>query len=228
MKKIGFVVAIYRELQAIFEKYGKPKEEINISGYNIYVYELKGKEIYIIHSGCGNIASSSATQVLISLYNVEMIVNFGVVGGLDDSLMVDDVIIVEKVIHYDFDVSLLDKDMRKHQYARFDSEYIPVNKDIVEKVKKLIPNGKFVIDASGDHFVDSTEEKISLNKKYGAGICEMEAAGILITCHRNNIPCLLIKAVSDDVNGGGKDFEENVNSAAHKAVDLVVKLLNNL
>ncbi len=228
MKKIGFVVAVSRELKKVFEKYGRPKKEINITGYNIYVYELNNKEIYIIHSGCGNIASSSATQVLISLYNVEMIVNFGVVGGLDDSLMVDDVIIVEKIIHYDFDTSLIDKDMKKHQYAEFDSEYIPVNQDILEKVKSLIPNGKYVIDACGDHFVDSSSEKRLLNEKYGAKICEMEAAGILITCHRNKIPCLLIKAVSDDVNGGGKDFEKNINSAANKAIDLVTKLLDIL
>lgn len=225
MKKIGFVVAIHRELQAVFAKYGQPKEEINIPGYNIFVYEIKDKEVYIIHSGCGNIASSSATQVLISLFNVEMIVNFGVVGGLDDSLLVDDVIIVEKVVHYDFDTSEIDVGIRKHQYERFDSEFIPVNKDIIDKVKEILPSAKFVIDASGDKFIGNSEAKRNLNQSYGAHICEMEAAGILLTSIRNNVPCLLIKAVSDDVNGGGVDFAQNVSNAALKAVNLVFSVL---
>ncbi len=228
MKKIGFVVAIQRELQAVFAKYGNPKEEIHIPGYNIFVYEINNKEIYIIHSGCGNIAASSATQVLISLYNVEMIINFGVVGGLDDSLFVDDVIIVDKVIHYDFDCSEIDVGVRKHQYERFESEYIPVDRNIINKVKELLPNAKYVIDASGDKFVGNSEAKRALNTNYGAHICEMEAAGILITSIRNSVPCLLIKAVSDDVNGGGADFAQNVHNAAIKAVDLVFNLLEKL
>ena len=99
----------------------------------LYNIKINNKEIYIIHSGCGNIAASSATQVLISLYNVEMIINFGVVGGLDDSLFVDDVIIVDKVIHYDFDCSEIDVGVRKHQYERFESEYIPVDRNIINK-----------------------------------------------------------------------------------------------
>lgn len=225
MKRIGFVVAINRELQAVFEKYGKPKEEIHLTGYDIFVYEINDKEIYIIHSGCGNIASSSATQVLISLYKVEMIINFGVVGGLDDSLYVDDVIVVDKVIHYDYDTSEIDVGIKKHQYFGFDDEFIPVDRKIINKVKEILPNAKFVIDASGDKFVGNSEAKRALHSNYGAHICEMEAAGILLTSIRNNVPCLLIKAVSDDVNGGGVDFAENVRNAAKKAIDLVIQLL---
>jgi len=228
MKRIGFVVAIHRELQEVFNKYGEPKKEIKIPGYEIFVYELFNKEIFIIHSGCGNIASSSATQVLISLFNVEVIFNFGVVGGLDESLFVNDVIIVEKVIHYDFDTSVIDLDMAKHQYQQFDSPYIETDKRLLELAKQVNPNCKFVVDASGDHFVDSSEEKKLLHQEYGAGICEMEAAGIVITCHRNNIPCLLIKAVSDDVNCGGNDFKKNVSSAANKAVELIFNIVEKM
>lgn len=228
MKKIGFVVAIKKELQAVFEKYGTSYEEIKIPGYDIFLYRVNEKEIYIIHSGCGNISSATATQVLISLFKVEMIINFGVVGGLDQSLMVNDVLIVKDVLHRDFDTSVIDLNMRKHQYEMFETEYIPVDPNLLTLVKEVVPKIKLVTDISSDHFVDDLTEKQMLHQLYHGQICEMEAAGILITSHRNHIPCLLIKAVSDDCNGGGKDFEKNVDVAANKAVELVMKVCEKI
>ena len=53
-----------------------------------------------------------------------------------------------------------------------------------------------VIDASGDKFVASREEKEYL-RTFGAHICDMECAGLAIATERNGIPLLSIKVVSD-------------------------------
>ena len=48
------------------------------------------------------------TQFLISKFDVDLIVNFGVVGGLTPEMELAKTCIVESVIHYDFDTSEAD------------------------------------------------------------------------------------------------------------------------
>ena len=78
MKKFGIIAAV--EIDAVKRKYGNPKEKINDGGFDIYHYEVNGKDIYVLHSGVGEISAAAATQLLISVYHVDMILNIGVVG----------------------------------------------------------------------------------------------------------------------------------------------------
>ena len=49
--------------------------------------------------GPGEIAAASGTQFLISEYHVDIVMNFGVVGGLTEEMSKTKVCIVEKVVH---------------------------------------------------------------------------------------------------------------------------------
>ncbi|MEG1972998.1 MAG: 5'-methylthioadenosine nucleosidase, partial [Oscillospiraceae bacterium] len=103
MKKIGMLVAV--EIDAVLKQFGEPKEPVIITGYKIYKYNLEDMELFVIHSGAGEIAAASATQLLISSFGVELLINFGVVGGLTEEMALSKTCIVEKVVHYDFDTS---------------------------------------------------------------------------------------------------------------------------
>ncbi|MEG2144680.1 MAG: 5'-methylthioadenosine nucleosidase, partial [Oscillospiraceae bacterium] len=64
--------------------------------------------------------------------------------------------------------------------------------------------------------------------KFKADICEMEAAGVVLTCNRNNIPCLLIKTVSDSITGGAEEFRQAVNDSACICLRVVSKIIPNI
>ena len=106
MKKFGIIAAV--EIDAVKRRYGKPIEKINDGGFDIYHYEANGNDVYVLHSGAGEISAAAATQLLISVYHVDMILNFGVVGSLTKEM--DDIrlCVVEKVVHYQFDTSEVD------------------------------------------------------------------------------------------------------------------------
>ena len=72
-------------------------------------------------------------------------------------------------------------------------------------------------------FVAKKEDKERLVKLYNADICEMETAGILITCKKNGIPCLMVKSVSDDCDG--MDFMTYCKIASAKHVELIDKFV---
>ena len=90
------------------------------------------------------------------------------------------------------------------------------------------PDLKTVICASGDKFIGDSAKKQNLHELYGADICEMEAAGIVLTCNRNQVPCMLIKTVSDGITGGAEEFSREVNRTASLSLDIAIKVMEKM
>lgn len=224
---IGMIVAVAQEVGALLEKMGKPVKTEDFTGYEVKVYEVNGHSLYVTKSGAGEISAASSTQLLISKYGCEMIVNFGVCGGLTDEMAVTRTAVVEKVVHYDFDTSEFDH-CEVGRYMEYPDVYIPATKSLVDKACEVEPSLMRVICASADKFVGDPDKKRELNKKFGAKICEMEAAGILLTANRNGVPALLIKAVSDSVSGGADEFMNLVSESALICVSTLLKIVDAL
>ena len=221
MKRIGMVVAMRKEILPFIENSGVEVFNESVGKYQISYFNYLDKEIYIVESGVGEIYAAGATQLLISKYNVECIINFGVCGLLNDKLNLLETVLVEGVVHYDFDLSAID-DVPSCQYPDMDTVISCKNKlfDIVEEISPI----QKVICASGDKFIADEKMKYDLFVDFGASICEMESAGVVLTCLNNNIPFLVIKAVSDG-KGGAEDYNRMVKSASKSYIDLVYKVL---
>ena len=56
----------------------------------------------------------------------------------------------------------------------------------------------------------------------------MEAAGIALTCNRNEIPFIMIKIVSDGITGGAKEFIETKEEAASLCLDIVEEIIKEI
>ena len=136
-KKIGMIVAV--EISAAIKKY-KSKEVIK-HGFRILETKVNNYELIIVNSTIGEIAAAAATELLISEYNVDLVVNFGLVGGLTETMSQTKLCIVDKVVHYDFDTSQIDP-VKPGQYCGYPSEYIELNKDIINTCLKSYPNLK--------------------------------------------------------------------------------------
>ena len=225
MKRIGMIVAV--EIKAVLDKYGSALEEKNVAGYRVLEYKTPDYELVILNCGAGEIAAAAGTQYLICAYNVDLIVNFGVVGGLTEEMGKTKTAIVEKVVHYDFDTSAIDH-CEVGRYVQYPDVYIPVDAYLFNKAREMHPELKPVICASADKFVADPEAKRALNRQYGAEICEMEAAGIALTCDRNHVPCLMIKVVSDGITGGAEEFSQTIDEAAAICIEIVNEVIGAL
>ena len=228
MKKIGLIVAV--ELDSVLNKYGKPVKEEKIDGYNVLKYVVEKKaELFVVHCGAGEISAAAATQFCISKLMCSMILNFGIVGGLTEEMSETKVCIVEKIVHYDFDVSADDKRFVPGQHDGYPDAYIPTTKLLLEKALKIEPNLKKVIIASGDKFIDTAAKKRDLHCKFNADICDMEAAGIALTCDRSKIPYLMIKCVSDGCKDDSyNSFLEYFTESATICFDVMDKIIKKI
>ncbi len=225
--KIGLIVAIADEIEAMLAEMGEPVESETVAGIAIREYNVGGHELYVANSGAGEIYAAGAAQLLISHFGAEMLLNFGICGGLTDEMSLCNTVIVDKVVHYDYDVTELDP-VEIGQYPGYTDCFIPADKKLIELAKEVSPELREVICASADKFVGNPLRKAELHRLYGAEICEMESAGILLTANRCGVPALLIKAVSDSATGGAQEFEEMANKAARVAVTTLLKIIDKI
>ena len=196
MKKIGIVVAQEKECINLFSKLGNCEIIDLYAGFRVKKFSLAGKEIYFAASGMGEIRAAIAVQRLIDNFQVDCVINFGVAGGLKKGTR-GNIYIVEGVAHYDFDTSAIDP-VKRGQYVIFDSPVLKTDEKLAQLAKEILPSAELAVCASGDKFISDPEIKAGLVNEFGATVCEMESAGVLITARLSNVPCAIMKIVSDD------------------------------
>ena len=220
--KIGLLIAIGRELEA-FLAGGEERTEETVAGKTVFHTRMEGHDVYALQSGCGEIDAAAGTALLIVRYGCDAILNFGVAGALEADLKVDDLFVVDKVLHYDFDTSAIDA-VKPGQYGEYPDEFIPLDESLVKLAGEKVPGIRRITAASGDRFVEDRAEKLRL-RSLGCGICEMEVAAIARVSERMGTKCLSIKCISDTFDGDGGDFMTNVGKSAVKAFAAIREVL---
>lgn len=220
--KIGIVVAMQKEVDSLVSFLNAKKLNLN-KKFHIYQALTSKHEIYIMRTNVGEIDAAISTQFLIDQYDVKIIINYGVVGLINLNLNPNNLFIVNKVAHYDIDTSLIDK-IEVGRYYEFDDVYIPVNYYSTKKLAKTL-NLVEVICASGDKFIASKNDKNNLIKNFKADICEMELAGIALTCYRNDVQLISIKGASDycSIN---EYSDQKIKEVSEVLTSKIIELLN--
>lgn len=224
-KRIGMVVAI--EMDAIFAHYHSWKELEAPPGFKLFLVERDAYDIYILQTGMGEIAASSGVQFLTAKHSVSSIVNFGVVGGLTTDMKKQKVCLVDRVVHYKYDCSEF-MDLAVGQVDGHDSIYLKTSESLVKSALSIMDGLSLATCCSGDKFISTAEEKQYLHDTFGGDICDMESAGIVLTCEANGVPCLMLKAVADGLADGAAGFYEELQSASLKclvATDTIMERL---
>ncbi len=219
---IGLIIAVEREMNAFLES-GFAFTQETVCGRTVYHTERHGHPLAAILSGAGEIDAAAACQLLILHTGCDVVLNFGVAGALDPELRVEDLFLVEKVCHYDYDISPVTP-VKKHQYEEYEDEFIPLDKELIRIAREAMPELKMVSVASGDRFVETREDRLTL-AALGCGICEMEIAAVARVCLRSGVRCLSVKCISDTVEGTGADFWTNVDRSSRTAFRVLDRVI---
>lgn len=220
--RIGMLIAV--EIESFLGKYKSKIIKKSTAGFDVYNMSKNGAEIFAIHSGAGQIYAAAATELLISEYKVDYIINYGVVGAMTEESSVLSACVVESVVHYNFDTSDADGcEIGRHM--NYPSIYIPTDKKLMELALKVEPKLKAVVCASGEKFIGSREEKKKIHDDFKSDICDMESAAIVLIADKSKVPCVLIKTISDSLNGGADEFYKAFDDASKVCMDICDKLI---
>ena len=223
--KIGLIVAI--EMDSIFAHYKHLEQLPCPKGFELFHTEKERHEIFVLHAGMGEIAAASGVQYLATACGVELIVNFGVVGGVTTEMKKQKVCVIDRVVHYKYDCSEF-MDLAIGQVDGHSSIFLPTTPPLVEKALAVYPDLKRSTCCSGDKFVGTEEEKMRLHIDFQGDVCDMESAGIVLTCEANGLPCLMLKAVSDGLADGAKGFYAELQEAGDKCLAVADSIIDTL
>ena len=228
MKKIGIVFAMKEELDALLSKV-ELKNSYEIFDLTFYECEFNNMECVLVECGIGKVNAARSTQILIDNMKVECIINIGVAGGVSKELDICDIVVGEKLIQHDFDLTGFNHEKgyipNVGKYIKSDEYLVKIAMDNCEGIK--VHKG---VIASGDIFV--TEEKMSdkINTKFDALCVEMEGASIAQVCYLSHVPFLVIRSISDSPKKGNNkmSFDEFLLKSTDIVADYMKRILTSL
>ena len=221
--RIAIITAMDKETMPLLQKIGHVTGSEIAGGNPVYRFFVDPHDIFMITSGIGEIQAAAATQLAIDKYEAQLIINIGYAGAISHDLRVGEIVVAERVVHHQFDLSGIDN-LRRGQYENRQDVYFNLSKNIIDMLESVIGGYKKVTVASGVSFIASNEDKKRLRENFKADICDMELAGIAIVALKNKVPVFSIKLLSDNADNMGKEtysafvksglYESNANLAS--------------
>lgn len=210
--KVIIIGAMEKEIEYFYHNISLKKEDLVWKG-NYYSHE-----IYLIKCGIGKVNAACQLQYLLDKYQIDLIINTGCCGALDNDLKLLDVVLAENCTYHDF---------YPERILNEAVGLLEVKQELLKELEKTlkiknIPYKKGLI-ASGDHFVTDEKIKQSIKKNTRAIAIDMESAAIAQVAKINHIPYLILRTISDKADGMD-DFEKE---ASKKSGEIVLEFLKN-
>jgi len=232
MKIIGVIGAMDEEVSRLKEKMQVKKVEKK-AGMEFFEGELAGKDVVIVRSGIGKVNAGICTQILVDDFGVEAVINTGVAGSLKNEINIGDIVLSTDALQHDMDATGFGYEhgvIPRMEQSTFvaDKKLVELAKQVNEEVNSDI--GTFVGRVvSGDQFISDKAKKDWLVEKFGGYCTEMEGAAIAQAAYLNEIPFLIIRAISDKAdNSAEMDYGEFEAKAIEHTVKLVTSMMEKL
>lgn len=229
---IGIIGAMDKEIDDL-KNVMKDVSEEKISGMTFYKGALSGKDVVLVRSGIGKVNAAMCTEALIIKYNVECVINTGIAGSLNSKIDIGDIVLSTDSLEHDMDVSGLgyDKGVVPDQECSIYPAADDIRKIAKEACEAVNPDIKVFEGrvVSGDKFVSDKETKDFLVNTFNGMCTEMEGASIAHTAYLNNVPYLVIRAISDKADDSADmDYPSFQKKAIIHSVRLVEEMMRKM
>lgn len=228
MKKIGIIGAMELEVDTL-KSHMQDVKITNKAGMSFFEGILNGTPAVIVKCGIGKVNAGICVQVLADLFQVTHVINTGVAGSLQAQIDIGDIVVSTDALYHDMDVTSLGyKPGEIPQLGlefKADENLISLAKTSCEEVNPDIHvfEGRVV---SGDQFISSRESKNNINETF-QGLCtEMEGAAIAHAAFLNEVPFVIIRAISDKADDSAEmDYPTFERKAAEHSARLVEHMI---
>jgi adenosylhomocysteine nucleosidase len=192
--------------------------------------KIGNTDIVLAVCGIGKVFAAICAQTMIVKYAPDAVINTGVGGTLTKKLSVGDVAVSSAMVQHDMDTSALGDPVGL--ISGINIVEIPADAALAGKISAIVRgmgiNTVTGTIATGDQFIGSQAVKDRIVNTFGAIACEMEGAAIGQVCYVNKVPFAVIRAISDDADGGAcEDYPTFAKMAAKNSAKAVIELANN-
>ena len=229
MKKLAIMGAMEEEITPLLSHF----TDIRKTEYanNIY-YEVKlnNLDVVIAYSKIGKVFSTLTATTMIQKFNCDTLLFSGVAGGINPKLKIGDLIVASKLTQHDLDITAFG-----HPNGYVPGGEVFVNTDdtlkniALEVAKENNINIVEGIIATGDQFIANQERKDFIQNTFNADALEMEGASVAVVCDALNVPCLILRAISDTADiDAGFNFDEFLETSAKNSANFIMKVISKI
>ena len=228
---IGIIGAMEVEITGLLQEM-ENVEEIKIFDLVFYKGVLRTKKVVLVRCGIGKVNAGRAATMLIGQFNVNIIINTGVAGGINPNLNIGDIVISDSLIQYDINAQIFGYSLG--QMPGVDTSFFKANDNLIkiakEKANQVFKNKNLNVSigkiGTADKFVDSAHDKAQIAELFNVDCVEMEGGAIAQICYLSDTPFVVIRAISDKADGDAPEvFTEFVDEAAQNSGMLVKAML---
>ena len=227
MIKLGIIGAMDVEVATIKECM-QNKTVKNIANMVFCEGKLENIDAVVVQCGVGKVNAALCAQVLCSVYGITHIVNTGIAGSLNAELDIGDFVISRDAVYHDMDATNFGYPMC--QVPGLPVCAFPADESLMNAAFRSAENahpGHVRIGrvATGDQFVAEKTLKEKIIQNTNAYCTEMEGAAIAHTAWKNNVPFVIIRAISDKADDSAQMDYPTFEAAAAKRCAQVTRAM---
>lgn len=231
-KVIGIIGAMDEEV-AKFKACLEDVTVTSVANMEFHEGRFADKKVVIVRSGIGKVNAGICAQILIDRFGVSAIINTGIAGSLRGEINIGDVVLSSDALQHDVDAVAFGYELGvipRMEVSDFvaDEKLIEAAKDAC---KKALPDvgvhvGRVV---SGDQFVSDKSKKEWISQQFSGYCTEMEGAAIAQAAYLNQVPFLIIRAISDKADDSAHmDYPTFEAMAIDNSVKLLKEMMQNI
>lgn len=231
-KTIGIIGAMDLEVEKLIEAMTE-KEVVDYGRRKFYIGKLSGVKTVLARCGVGKVNAGITVQMMVDKFGINAIINTGVAGSLNEKIDIGDIVLTTGAVYHD--VEAVAFGYKPGQVPQMDVFEFPTDEKLVSLAEaachKVNPDVKTFRGriASGDQFIAAKEVKNRIKEQFDPMCVEMEGCAMAHAAYLNEIPCLIIRAISDKADDSAEmDYPTFEAQAAVHSAKMVLEMFKSL
>lgn len=230
--KTGIIGAMDVEVASL-RKTMNVSREITRAGMTFSEGTIGKSQAVIVKSGVGKVNAAACVQILADVFEVNQIINTGVAGSLNNDINIGDIVVSTDAVYHDVNATVFG--YQEGEVPQMHRLAFPADEALRAKAVTACENAAPNISvfegriASGDQFICEKAVKEHIRTTFDAICTEMEGCAIAHTSFINNIPFVIIRAISDKADESVTvSYDTFEAKAARHCADIVEYMVRSL
>lgn len=182
--------------------------------------------VVIAVGGMGLVNAAATTQYLIDCAEPDAVIFSGIAGNLNKNLHINDIVLGKTLRYLDTDMRLVGQWKPGTSEFHSDPALLQIAEGALDEMGINHIQGTI---ASGNYFVDTPQKVSQVIEQTHADAVEMEGAAVAHVAARNDVPALVIRAMSDSADTDYEEFKDfDISEYADTAARLAVRILRGM
>lgn len=194
--KIAVISGLEYEVSSLEEMMEDPFDD-EVCGIRCVTGDISGHTIFNVFAGAGKVASAMATQAAICEYMPNLVIQIGLAGGCNKDLHPGDAVAASRLVYHDIDPSITSSFHGSRESYNSDPAFKALSIQVLQDMGIRYKEGTV---ATGDRFVNSNSVREDIVERTGCICVDMSSAAVAEVCHKNGIPLIVVKIISDSAD----------------------------